>query len=77
MNKHTPYPQDLTLDCRRSHRDRHLKRQLAWLAIGLTLTLLALALGIMASTVRSLPLTFLAGLIILAGLKSAHYLTRH
>lgn len=77
MNKYTPYPHDLTLDCRRTHRDRHLRRQLAGLALFLATALLSLSLGVMLASLQSLPLALLAALIILAGLKCAHHLTRH
>jgi hypothetical protein len=72
------FPYDLTLDMRRAHSRRLFRRQLAWLSLYLALVLVCVSLGVLIATTNSLSLSFLAGFLILAGLKSAHYLlTRH
>lgn len=71
-------PFDLTIDCRRAHRDRLLKRQIAWVAILLAVMILCVSLGVLVASAQSALLSVLAGLVVLGGVKGAHYLlTRH
>ena len=69
-----PHPFDVTLDCRRAHRHRTIKRQLAWFATLLTMLQLCVALGVLIAASNSILFAFLSVTIILAGIHSARYL---
>jgi len=70
-------PYDITIECRRIQRAPVRKALVAWLTVLLASLILCIALGVLAGA--SSPLSgFFAGVVVLAGIKSAHYLlTRH
>jgi hypothetical protein len=75
--KTTRTPYGLDLECRRLHRYHSLKAQLAWFFVFLASLILCVSLGMLAGAASPLAGLF-AGFVVLAGLKSAHYLlTRH
>lgn len=76
-------PFDLTIDTRRSldarraHLSRALKRLIAWLCVANALTLVSIALGMLVAADSDILLALLAGLILLAGLQGARHLLAH
>jgi len=71
-------PYDLTLECRRIHRARVLKRQLAWLAVILTMVELATGWSLLINMVCDGLFSSLASLMLVAGIWGVYHLvTRH